>query len=187
VSGRFEVLLAGTGGQGVIMAAVILAEAAATHDGKNAAQTQSYAPAVRGGACQAEVVICDDEIDYPKVTHADALLAMSQEACDRYEPLLKADGVLIVDSILVERVPRAQAHEVPLTEIAEQESGRRVTANLVGLGVLVGLTHAVSQGAIEAALASRAPTGTLELNLKALRAGLRLADQLAKERSTSRA
>jgi len=169
------------------LAGVILAEAAATHDGKNAAQTQSYGPAARGGVCKAEVVISDDEIDYPKVTRADALLAMSQEACDKYEPLLKADGILIVDSIRVERVPRAQAHEVPLTEMAEQESGRRLTANLVGLGILVGLTQAVSRRAVEAALASRAPSGTLELNLKALRAGLRAADRLVEDRSTSNA
>ena len=184
MSGRFEVLLGGMGGQGVILAAVILADAAATYDGKNAAQTQSYGPAAKGGPCKAEVVISDDEIDYPKVTRADALLAMSQEACDKYEPLLKADGILIVDSILVERAPRARAHEVPLTEIAEQESGRCLTANLVGLGVLVGLTQAVSREAIEAALASRVPSGTLELNLKALRAGLRVADQLVEDRST---
>jgi len=161
----------------LILAGVILAEAAATYDGKNVAQTQSYGPAARGGACKAEVVISDEEIDYPKVTEADLLLAMSQEACDKYCQDLEG-GVLIVDSILVDQVSTAHAYRVPITKIAEEATGRRLTANIVALGLMVGLTGVVSREAIESAVAARAPKGTQELNLKALHAGLQLAENL---------
>ncbi len=178
MSTRYEVLLAGQGGQGLILAGVILAEAAATYDGKNVAQTQSYGPAARGGACKAEVVISDERIDYPKVTEANLLLALSQEACDKYCQDLRQDGVLIVDSILVHQVPTARAYRVPITKIAEEATGRRLMANIVALGLMVGLTGIVSREAIESAVAARAPTGTQELNLKALHAGLQLAENL---------
>jgi 2-oxoglutarate ferredoxin oxidoreductase subunit gamma len=178
VTVRYEVLLAGQGGQGVILAAVMLAEAAATYDGKNVAQTQSYGPEARGSSCKAEVVISDEDIDYPKVTRADLVLAMSQEACDKCGHYLKEEGILIVDSILVDHVARTGAYRVPLTSIAEQANGRRLTANLVALGLIVALTGIVSLGAIEAALAARAPKGTRELNLRALHAGLQAAESL---------
>jgi len=177
MSTRYEVLLAGRGGQGLILAGVILAEAAATYDGKNVAQTQSYGPAARGGACKAEVVISDEEIDYPKVTEADLLLVMSQEACDKYCQNLAGGGVLIVDSILVDQVSIAHAYRVPITKIAEEATGRCLTANIVALGLIVGLTGVVSREAIESAVAARAPKGTQELNLKALHAGLQLAER----------
>jgi 2-oxoglutarate ferredoxin oxidoreductase subunit gamma len=178
VSTRYEIRLAGEGGQGLILAGVILAEAAATGDGKNVAQTQSYGPEARGGASKAEVVISNEEIDYPKVVEADLLLAMSQEACDKYCHDLRKDGILIVDSILVGPVPDASAYRVPITKIAEEATGRRVSANVVALGLIVGLSDIVSREAIETALARRVPKGTQELNLKALNAGLEAAEKL---------
>jgi 2-oxoglutarate ferredoxin oxidoreductase subunit gamma len=178
VSTRYEIRLAGEGGQGLILAGVILAEAAAVGDGKSVAQTQSYGPEARGGASKAEVVISSEEIDYPKVVEADLLLAMSQEACDKYCHDLREDGLLIVDSILVDRVPDASAYRVPITKIAEEATGRRVGANVVALGLIVGLSGIVSREAIEAALARRVPKGTQELNLKALNAGLEAAEEL---------
>src|SRR4030042_17730 len=95
---RFEVRLSGEGGQGMILAGVILAEAAAIYDDKNAIQTQSYGPEARGGACKSEVIISDEEIDYPKATHIDLLLALTQESCDKYIRELKQGGLLVVDS-----------------------------------------------------------------------------------------
>jgi 2-oxoglutarate ferredoxin oxidoreductase subunit gamma len=175
---RYEIRLAGAGGQGMILAGLILAEAAAIHDGKNASQSQSYGAEARGGASRSEVIISDDEIIYPKVTNADLLLCMSQEACDRYSHELKEDGVLIVDSVNVERVPTDRAYRVPITKIAEEATGRRITANMVGLGLVVGLTGVVSHRAIKAAVSARAPKGTEEMNLKALSAGLRRAEEL---------
>ncbi len=175
---RYELRLAGEGGQGLILAGVILAEAAAVGDGKHVAQTQSYGPEARGGASSAEVVISDEGIDYPKVVEADLLLAMSQEACDRYCADLKEGGILIVDSILVDRVPGGSAYRVPITKLAEEATGRRVTANIVALGLIVGLTEVVSRGAVEEALAARVPKGTQELNRRALEAGLEMAERL---------
>ncbi len=178
MSTRYEIRLAGEGGQGLILAGVILAEAAATYDGKNAAQTQSYGAEARGGASKSEVVISDGEIDYPKLIEADLLLAMSQEACDKYFCDLKKDGILIVDAVNVDRVPTTRAYRIPITRIAEEATGRRIAANVVALGLIVGLTGVVSRQAIEAAVAARAPRGTQELNLKALRAGLEVAETL---------
>jgi 2-oxoglutarate ferredoxin oxidoreductase subunit gamma len=124
------------------------------------------------------VIISDDEIIYPEVTQADLLLCMSQEACNKYSHELKEDGVLIVDSVNVERVPTDQAYRVPITQIAEEATGRRITANMVALGLVVGLTGVVSHRAIEAAVSARAPQGTEAMNLKALAAGLMKAEEL---------
>jgi 2-oxoglutarate ferredoxin oxidoreductase subunit gamma len=178
MSSRYEIRLAGAGGQGLILAGVILAEAAATCNDKHVAQTQSYGAEARGGASKAEVVVSDEEIDYPKVVEADLLLAMSQEACDRYWCDLKEGGILIVDTVNVERVPARRAHLVPITQVAEDATGRRITANMVALGLIAGLTDVVSRKAIETAVAKRAPEGTRELNARALRAGLRAAKDL---------
>lgn len=178
MKGRVEVRLAGEGGQGLILAGVILAEAAAVYDGLNATQTQSYGPEARGGASKSEVVISDGEIDYPKVIEADILLAMSQEACDRYVGNLKRDGLLIVDSAHVPRLPLdRRAVEAPISQLAEEATGRRITANVVALGVLVGLSRLVSRKALESAVSARAPKGTEELNRKALDAGFSWAER----------
>jgi 2-oxoglutarate ferredoxin oxidoreductase subunit gamma len=175
---RFEVRLAGTGGQGMILAGIILAEAAALGAGKNVAQTQSYGPEARGGASKAEVVIAKDEIDYPKVVRADLLLAMSQEACDKYGNAVDPDGWLVVDADLVKRVPPHQhTVRVPITRIAEEEIGRKITANIVALGVLVGLTGIVPQAEVVAAVERRVPPGTKKVNQQALDAGFAIANQ----------
>jgi len=171
-SSRYGIQLAGEGGQGVLLAAVILAEAAAMHDGKYAAQSASYGPEARGTLVKSEVVIHDEEIDYPHVVEADLLLAMNQDACDQYLPMLKKDGILVVDSVNVQRVPSGRVYSIPITRIAEEVTGRAVTANVVAVGVIVALSGAISPGAAEAAVSARAPKGTAELNLKALHAGL---------------
>jgi 2-oxoglutarate ferredoxin oxidoreductase subunit gamma len=169
---RYEVRLAGEGGQGLILAGVILAEAAAATEGTYVAQTQSYGPEARGGASRSEVVISDHEIDYPRVVEADLLLAMSQEAYDRFGAELKQGGVLLVDSSLVDDVGKVPAYQIPITRLAEEAAGDRVTANMVALGLIVDLTDLVSADAAEAALCARVPQGTRAANLKALRAGL---------------
>lgn len=179
MTGRFEVRLAGTGGQGVILAGIILSDAAAIGAGKQVAQTQSYGPEARGGASKAEVIISDETIDYPKVIRADLLLAMSQEACDRYGSNLKPEGWLIIDSDKVKRTPpHPRIARVPISRIAEEETGRVITANIVALGVIVGLTELVNRIAIEEAIERRAPAGTREINLLAVAAGFRISDQL---------
>ncbi len=178
---RFEVRLAGEGGQGMILAGVILAEAAAVHDGLNAVQTQSYGPEARGGASRSEVIIAKGEIDYPKVMAADLLLCMSQEACDRFYSQVKDEGCIVVDSGNVSRIPSHRAIAVPISRIAEEVTGRRITASMVALGLVSGLTGAVSREALQAAVADRVPAGTEELNLKALAAGFQEAERLRRE------
>lgn len=175
MSKRYEIQLAGEGGQGVVLAAVILAEAAAIHEGKYVAQSASYGPEARGGLTESEVVISDEDIDYPKVVAPDVLLAMNQPACDKYFGSLKQDGLLIVDATHVHSVPTPRAHAIPITQIAEEATGRTVSANVVALGAIVALTGVVSSKAIEAAVVARAPKGTQEVNLKALRAGMQAA------------
>ena len=174
---RTEIRLAGEGGQGMILAGIILAEAAAIYDGKNAVQTQSYGPEARGGASKAEVIISDGEIDHPEVVSADVLLAMSQEACDKYASGLKKNGVLIVDEEKVGRVPTTRAIKVPITKLAIETTGKAITASAVALGVLVGLTGVVSREAVQKAVVARAPKGTEEMNRAALAAGFAAADQ----------
>ena len=178
---RYEVRLAGEGGQGMILAGVILAEAAAVHDGLNAVQTQSYGPEARGGASRSEVIIARDEVDYPKVMAADLLLCMSQEAADRFYEQVKEDGLIIVDSTSVSRLPSHRAVAVPISQIAQEATGRKITASIVALGLVTGLTGIVSHQALSAAVSQRVPRGTEEINMTALEAGYAAAEQLKKE------
>ena len=179
---RYEVRLGGTGGQGTILAGILLAEAA-VRDGMNVTQTQSYGPEARGGASRSEVVISDGEIHYPKVIKADITLCMSQEACDRYGSQVRPGGVLILDADHVSRAPTTRAVRVPMTTLAREVAGRKIVANVVGLGVLAGLTGIVSREALEAAVRDRAPRGTADLNLKALAEGYEAAQRIRGARS----
>lgn len=175
-----QISLSGTGGQGLILAGIILAEAAIL-DGKEAIQTQSYGPEARGGASKAEVLISDDPIDYPKVLNADILLVMSQEACNKYSGLVGPGGQMIVDSSLVWDIPEVAGKVIPLdiTRVAKEELGKEMVANIIATGALVGLTGAVSWEALKAAVLARVPKGTEELNLKALELGLNMVKGLA--------
>jgi 2-oxoglutarate ferredoxin oxidoreductase subunit gamma len=178
---RYEVRLAGEGGQGMILAGVILAEAAAVYDGLNAIQTQSYGPEARGGASRAEVIIAHGEIDHPKVMDADLLLCMSQAACDKFYTRVKENGCILVDATSVRRVPTHRAVKVPITQIALDVTGRRITASIVALGLISGLTGLVSLPALQKAVGERVPAGTEELNLRALAAGMEEGERLRAE------
>jgi len=178
---RYEVRLSGSGGQGLILAGIILAEAAAIYDGKNAVQTQSYGPEARGGASKSEVVISNGEIDYPKVMQPDLLLAMMQEAADSYGSDLKPGGIILVDSSLVRNPPKGErVFSLAISEIAKRETGRVIAANIVALGAIVALSGVTSREAIEKAVLARVPKGTEEINRKALHAGLAAGDALRK-------
>ena len=167
---RLEIRLAGMGGQGMILAGVTLADAA-IRDGKNAVQTQSYGPEARGGASRSEVVISKEEIDYPEVIQADILLCMSQQACDKYYRNLKRNGLLIVDAGHVRRTPTTRAVQADLTRWAAETTGLEITASVLALGFLVGLTDLISRQALQSAVLARTPPGTGEMNLKALERG----------------
>ncbi|MTI83012.1 MAG: 2-oxoacid:ferredoxin oxidoreductase subunit gamma [Firmicutes bacterium] len=173
-----ELRLSGTGGQGLILAGIIIADAA-IRDGKNSIQSQSYGPEARGGASKAEVIINEEEIDYPKVSHPDVLLVMSQEACDKYAADLEKGGIIIADSSYVENLPPVEGvvYTLPITMTAREQVGREMVANVVALGAMANITGIVSREALTDALLSRIPPGTEELNRKALDLGWQLAEK----------
>lgn len=175
---RVEIRLAGMGGQGMVLAGLVLARAAAIYDGKNAVQSQSYGAQQRGGPSQSEVVISTGEIDYPKVVSADILVALTQEACDKHYLNLRKGGVLIVDSGMVDRVPTSRAYRVPVTELSRKATGRPLAASIVALGFLAELTGVVSEGALRSVLSTDSPRGARDLNLRALEAGLEAGREL---------
>jgi 2-oxoglutarate ferredoxin oxidoreductase subunit gamma len=181
MSYRYEIRLSGSGGQGLILMGIILAEAVGIYDGKFVAQTQSYGPEARGGSSKAEVVVSDEEIDYPKAMKPDLLLAMNQKSCDEFYPELKPDGILIVDSTFVRQIPTPKAFQVPFTRIAREKFKREVVANIIALGALTQLTPMVSAKAVEAAVLARVPKGTETLNRDALKAGMAAAKRAKKE------
>ncbi len=173
MSGRYEIRFSGAGGQGLILAGVIMAEAAAIYDGKQAVQSQSYGPEARGGASKSEVIIGEAPIDYPKATIVDALLALTQEACDKYSHDLREGGVLLVDSDLVKKLPAGNFKVVsfPIINTAKNEVGREIVANIVALGAIVALTGVVTKESAEKAVLSRVPEAFVDLNRKAFQTG----------------
>jgi 2-oxoglutarate ferredoxin oxidoreductase subunit gamma len=165
-----------------MLAGKLLAEAAAVYDGKNAVQTQSYGPEARGGKSKTDVVISSGEIDYPKATRVNVLLAMTQPALDEYLSSLRPEGMLIVDSYLVERIDREDAIEIPFTMLAIEECGRKLFANVVALGAVVELTKAVEWESLRSAVLARVPKGTETINGKALDIGREAARRALEER-----
>ena len=180
MSFRYEIRLSGEGGQGLVLAGKILAEAAAIYDDKNATQSQSYGPEARGGASRSEVIISDEEIDYPKATNIDLLLAFTQESCRRYHGDLKDDGILLVDYNAVTELPKGnfKIYKVPIIEIARNQVGKLMVANIVALGIISSLAKIVSEEALESAILSRVPKGTEQLNLTAFKIGIETGKKL---------
>lgn len=173
---RTEFRLSGSGGQGLLLAGIVLAEAAIL-DNKNAVQTQSYGPEARGGASKAEVVISDEDIDYPKAQDPDFLLALTSEAFKTYGSVMKK-GTIIIDAHITETIDtKAAVIKVPILETAAKELGKSVVANAVALGVLAGISGIVPLDKLETAIVNRVPKGTEDLNLRAVRKGFELAKQ----------
>lgn len=174
---RYEMRLSGEGGQGLVLAGRILAEAAAIYDELNATQSQSYGPEARGGASKSEVIISDGEIDYPKAEQLDLQLALTQEALDKYWRDLRPGGWLIVDEDAVTRIPQGDFRlvRIPFVRLARERLGKAIAANIVALGVIVRLSGVVTREAAEEAILARVPRGTEEPNRKAFDLGLELA------------
>jgi 2-oxoglutarate ferredoxin oxidoreductase subunit gamma len=171
---RHEIRLSGFGGQGIILAAVILGRAAALYDGKHAVQTQVYGPEARGGASMSAVIIDDEPILYPEVSVPDIYVIMSQEGFERYGAKAPKEAVMLIDSDMVEGRPECSFHEIPATSEARTTLGKAIVANIVMLGALVAATGIVSEAAIEKAVLDSVPKGTEKLNLAALRRGMEL-------------
>ena len=170
---KIQFRLSGTGGQGLITAGIILGEAAVL-DNKEVIQTQSYGPEARGGASKAEVIISNDEIFYPKVSVPDFLLTMSKEAAKKYGQEIKEGGIILVDSSMVSNFenPQAKIIEIPITKLAREEIGKNFVANIIALGAIVGITKIVTFESLKEAVLNRIPTGSEEINIKALELGL---------------
>ena len=177
MSGRYEIRFSGSGGQGLILAGVIFAEAATIFDKKTAVQSQSYGPEARGGASKSEVIISDTAIDFPKATEIDLMLALTQEACMKYYKDIKPNGTLLVDEDFVKETPKGtfKVVRLPIIRTASEEIGKAFVANIVALGAITAMTGQVSIESVEKAVLSRVPKGTEELNKKALKAGYELA------------
>lgn len=178
----YEIRLSGTGGQGLILSGITLAEAAAIYEGKNAVQTQSYGPEARGGASRSDVIVSNLEIDYFLVLRPDILLAMAQEACDRYLKDTKEDGLVLIDSTFVKKIPptKSQIYSLPLTKMAQDLTGKAIVANMLALGVLISLTRVVSIEALEKAVSKNVSRQNYEINIKAFHEGLRVGLEASK-------
>jgi len=169
-----EIRIAGFGGQGVILSAIVLGKAASIYQNGFATMTQNFGPEARGGACSAQLVLSDSPVLYPYVTQPDILVAMSQEAYARFLPELKEGGILIVERELV-RVSdldkEIQVYSIPATRIAE-ELGKRMVLNSVMVGFLTAVTNLLDADAVRRAVADSVPPGFRELNLTAFERGL---------------
>lgn len=172
---RIEIILSGSGGQGLILAGIILAQAALTA-GWQVVQTQSYGPEARGGASRSEVIISNEEIAYPRVEQADFLLAMNQEACAKYISAVKKTGLVLVDSTFVTRLPATTTKiiSLPITKTVRERLGKTFVANMAALGALVAFLTEISPVVVEQALVERVPAGTEEVNREAFRLGIEL-------------
>ncbi|HOM42647.1 MAG TPA: 2-oxoacid:acceptor oxidoreductase family protein [Bacillota bacterium] len=175
---RYEIRLSGSGGQGLLLGGIILAEGA-INDGRNSVQTQSYGPEARGGASKSEVIISSEEIDFPKVRNCDILLSLTQKAYDEYNEGLKEDGILIVDSsVNAVKSGNIKIYSIPIIDSAVKDLGKPMVTNIVALGVLVEITKVISKESLEKAVLERVPKGTEELNRKALAKGYEIANKL---------
>lgn len=174
MSGQYEIRLSGSGGQGLILAGIILAEAA-IEDGKNSVQSQSYGPEARGGASRSEVIISNEEIHYPKVKECDLLLALTQLACNKYIDILKEGGTLVIDnSISYPKRDNIKIISIPILDTADNKLMKPLVANIVALGAINCISEIVSIDSLKNAVFGRVPRGTEALNKKALEEGMKL-------------
>ncbi|MFZ5596153.1 MAG: 2-oxoacid:acceptor oxidoreductase family protein [Bacillota bacterium] len=180
VTGPVQIQLTGSGGQGLILAGIILAEAA-VREGYHVVQTQAYGPEARGGASRAEVIISPVPIDYPHVESPDILLALTQEACNKYLPAAGENSLAIIDSLLVRDVPETGARVIslPIIETAKLDLGKEMVANIVALGCLNRAAELLSWQWLEDAVAKRSPPGTEDINRRALESGRNLAGSVS--------
>jgi 2-oxoglutarate ferredoxin oxidoreductase subunit gamma len=168
-----EIRVAGFGGQGVILSAIVLGKAASIHQGEFATMTQNFGPEARGGACSAQLMLSDQPVLYPYVTQPDVLVVMSQEAYTKFAPELKDRGTLLIERDLVrvsEMPAQTRIYSIPATRIAE-ELGKRMVLNIVMVGFFAAVTQLLEADAVRKAIADSVPASFRELNLKAFDKG----------------
>jgi 2-oxoglutarate ferredoxin oxidoreductase subunit gamma len=175
---RCRILFSGSGGQGVITASIILAEAAVLHEGLNAVQSQSYGPEARGGASRSDVIIADSDIRFPKVIQPNVLVCLTQEAYNKFTDLIRPGGLLLTDSHYVKQEKKVDAKQVELDMYKEvmDKIGKPIVFNICMLGALINLTQLIKQESIIKVLGSRVPAAFLDLNKQALELGQKIAE-----------
>lgn len=182
MSRAVEIRLSGSGGQGLILAGIILANAA-VHDKRRVTQTQSYGPESRGGYSRADVLISDNEIFFPEATRFDVLLALTQEACDKYIFDLREKGTLVVDTTYVKNISilSENVYELPFTDIVIEKLGSPITTNICSLAFLVKATNVVTEESLKLAISESVKPAFVDLNLKAMKLGFELAENYRKQ------
>lgn len=182
MSNKLEMRFTGSGGQGVILASIIFADAA-LRDGKYAIQSQSYGPEARGGMCKAETIISDQPINFPKVQHTGFLLALTQGSLEKYMQAANEDTVIMADASLnvTKGMCKGKIVTVPILQTATEVLKKAMTANIVAVGAINTYLNLLDNKAIEDAVLSRVPKGTEDLNRKALLEGEKIAKTALKE------
>lgn len=173
---KCRLVFSGSGGQGVITAAIILAEAAVIYEHLIAVQSQSYGPEARGGATRTDVIIADSEIRFPKVNQPNVLVCLTQEAYSKFSPIIRPGGLLLTDSRYVRIQPKVDARQlqIPMYKTVMESIGKPIVFNICMLGTLLGLTDLVRPDSIMSILQERIPKGFLDMNKKALDLGIEL-------------
>jgi 2-oxoglutarate ferredoxin oxidoreductase subunit gamma len=181
---RYRIVFSGSGGQGVVTASIILAEAAVIHEGLNAVQSQSYGPEARGGATRADVIISDRSIRFPKVNQPNVLVCLTQEAYNKFSGTIRPGGLLLTENHFVKPERRVEARQVGLEmyKAVMDHIGKPVVLNICMLGAVIGLTRIVKTESIMKVLETKIPQGFLDINRKALDLGLQLAEASAVKR-----
>ncbi len=174
---RKRIVFSGSGGQGVITAAILLAEAAVLFEGLNAVQSQAYGAEARGGATRSDVIISNTDIYFPKVTQPNILVCLTQAAYGKFRSLIRPGGLLLTDSRFVTIEKKVDAHQtqLPMWETVTKEIGNPIVYNICMLGAMVGLTELVHPASIEKIIEQRLPARVQDINKKALALGVGLA------------
>jgi len=177
---KCRLVFSGSGGQGVITAAIILAEAAVIYENLIAVQSQVYGPAARGGSTRSDVIISDSEIHYPKVIQPNVLVCLTQEAYIKFYPIIRPGGLLIADTryVKIQRKVDAQQKELPIYRTVMEEIGNPIVFNICMLGAVIHMTDLVKAKSIMKVLKDRIPSGFLKMNQKALDLGMKLAEDV---------
>ncbi len=175
---RYRIVFSGSGGQGVVTASIILAEAAVLYEGLNAVQSQSYGPEARGGATRADVIISDRNIRFPKVNQPNVLVCLTQEAYNKFSGTIRPGGLLLTDTHFVKQERRVDARQrgLGMYKAVMDRIGKPVVLNICMLGAVIGLTQVLKTDSILKVLETKIPSGFLEMNKKALDLGLELAE-----------
>ena len=180
---RCRLVFSGSGGQGVITASIILAEAAVMYENLNAVQSQSYGPEARGGSTRSDVIISESAIHYPKVIQPNLLVCLTQEAYNTYYPIIRPGGLLIADSryVQIERKVDARQKQIPMYETVMEKIQKPIVFNICMLGALISLHELVSSDSIMKVLQTRIHPDFLDLNRNALELGIKLGSQFKDE------